>query len=111
MKQKTQLTLGISAILSASVLLNAGVLAQSPRDWSECIGREGPIIDVVIEGCTAVIQAGQGPPKKLATAFDNRGVAHRLKGEYDQALQDYSKQSASILTTLMHTITVESFTE
>jgi tetratricopeptide (TPR) repeat protein len=91
MKQKTKRILSISAILTISVLLNAGALAQSPKDWSQCIGREGPIIDVVIEGCTAIIQAGQDPPKKLATAFDNRGIAYRLKGEYDRALRDYEQ--------------------
>jgi tetratricopeptide (TPR) repeat protein len=91
MKQKTKWILSISAILTISVLLNAGALAQSPKDWSQCIGREGPIIDVVIEGCTAIIQAGQDPPKKLATAFDNRGIAYRLKGEYDRALRDYEQ--------------------
>jgi tetratricopeptide (TPR) repeat protein len=53
------------------------------------MGREGPIVDVVIEGCTAVIQSGRSPPQRLATAFDNRGVAYRLKGEYEHALQDY----------------------
>jgi tetratricopeptide (TPR) repeat protein len=91
MKQKTRRTLSISAILAITVPYNAGVLAQSPRDWNQCIGREGAIVDVVIEGCTAVIQAGQDPPQKLATAFDNRGVAYRLKGEYDRALQDYEQ--------------------
>ena len=88
MKQKPQRMLSISAILAISVLLNAGVLAQSSRDWGQCIGREGPIIDIVIKGCTAVIQAGQDPPQKLAAAFNNRGVAYRLNGEYDRALQD-----------------------
>ena len=89
MKQKTQRTVSISAILAMSVLHNAGVLAQTSRDWRQCTGREGPIVDVVIEGCTAVIQAGQDSPQKLAVAFDNRGVAYRLKGDYDRALQDY----------------------
>ena len=27
----------------------------------------------------------------MATAFDNRGVAYRRKGEYDRALQDYEQ--------------------
>src|SRR5208282_3414783 len=40
---------------------------------------------------TAIIQAGQDPAKKLATAFDNRGIAYRLKGEYDRALLDYEQ--------------------
>ena len=92
MKRITQLTQSIFVILAILVLLSAGSsLAQSPRDWSKCIGREGPIVDVVIEGCTAVIQSNQDPPQKLATAFDNRGVAYRLKGEYDHALQDYEQ--------------------
>src|ERR1700722_904883 len=92
MKQQTYRILSISTVLAISVLPNAGLsLAQNPRDWGQCIGREGPSVDVVIEGCTAVIQSGQAPPKNLATAFDNRGVAERLKGEYDHALQDYEQ--------------------
>ena len=92
MKPMTQRTLSISLILAISVLLNgASSFAQSVRDWSRYTGREGPIADVVIEGCTAVIESGQDPPRKLATAFDNRGVAYRLKGEYDHALQDYEQ--------------------
>ncbi len=27
----------------------------------------------------------------MATAFDNRGVAYKLKGEYDRALPDYEE--------------------
>jgi len=92
MKRITHRTLSIFVILAISVLLNAGSsLAQSRRDWSQCAGRKDPIVDVVIEGCTAVIQSNQDPPQKLATAFDNRGVAYRLKGEYDHALQDYEQ--------------------
>jgi tetratricopeptide (TPR) repeat protein len=91
MMQQIHRTSGISAVLAMSVLLNTRVLAQSPTYWSRCIGREGPIVDVVIGGCTAEIQAGQDAPQKLATAFNNRGVAYRLKGEYDRALQDYEQ--------------------
>ena len=45
----------------------------------------------MIDGCTAIIQSGQEPREKLATAFDNRGVAYRRKGEYDRALKDYEQ--------------------
>jgi tetratricopeptide (TPR) repeat protein len=51
----------------------------------------GPIVDSVIDGCTAVIQSVQETSEKLATAFDNRGVAYKLKGQYDRALQDYEQ--------------------
>jgi len=65
--------------------------SQDLKDWSVCIGREGPIIDLVIHGCTNVIEAAQDTPVKLALALNNRGVARRLKGEYDLALQDYNE--------------------
>jgi Flp pilus assembly protein TadD len=62
-----------------------------PPHWKRCLGFKGPIIDTVIAGCTAIIQSGQEPCEKLATAFDNRGVAYRQKGEDDRALQDYEQ--------------------
>ena len=73
------------------MLFNAASLAQSPTEWIQCLGLEGPIVDTVIDGCTAVIQSGKETREKLATAFDNRGVAYRRKGEYDRALQDYEQ--------------------
>jgi tetratricopeptide (TPR) repeat protein len=91
MKRGKRRTIGIFATLAISVLLDAGASAQSASDWSRCVGREGTVIDNIIEGCTAVIQASKDPPQKLATAFDNRGVAYRRKGEYDRALQDYDQ--------------------
>jgi hypothetical protein len=54
--------------------------AQIPREWAQCIGREGPIPDFVIQGCSAIIEAAQEEPRKIATAFNNRGVAHRRPG-------------------------------
>jgi tetratricopeptide (TPR) repeat protein len=66
--------------------------AQDQKAWDNCIGRDGPLPpDVVIEGCTETIRAAQVPIGKLATAFNNRGVAHKMKGEYKQALQDYDE--------------------
>jgi tetratricopeptide (TPR) repeat protein len=83
--------LSISAVLAFLMQFNSASLAQRPREWMKCLGLEGPIIDIVIDGCTAVIQSNQDPPQKLSTAFDNRGVAYRLKGEYDHAWQDYEQ--------------------
>jgi tetratricopeptide (TPR) repeat protein len=91
MNHKVQEILSILAILAISMLFNAASLAQSPTEWIQCLGLEGPIVDTVIDSCTAVIQSGQGTREKLATAFDNRGVAYRRKGEYDRALQDYEQ--------------------
>ena len=91
MNHKGQEMLSIFAILAISMLFNAASLAQSPMEWIQCLGLTGPIVDSVIDGCTAIIQLGQEPREKLATAFDNRGVAYRRKGEYDRALQDYEQ--------------------
>jgi hypothetical protein len=57
------------AMMAISVLLDATASAQSASDWARCIGREGPIIDDIIKGCTAVIETSQDPPQQLATAF------------------------------------------
>jgi tetratricopeptide (TPR) repeat protein len=74
-----------------SMQFSATSFAQTPIAWIRCLGLEGPIADSVIDGCTAVIQSNREPNKKLATAFDNRGVAYKLKGEYERALLDYEQ--------------------
>ena len=91
MNHKVQQIFSIFAVLAISLFLKAAPLAQSPMEWKQCLGLEGSIVDTVIDGCTAIIQSGQEPREKLATAFDNRGVAYRRKGEYDRALQDYEQ--------------------
>jgi tetratricopeptide (TPR) repeat protein len=91
MNHKVQQILSIFGALAISLLFNAASLAQISIEWRQCLGLEGPIVDTVIDGCTAIIQSGQEPREKLATAFDNRGVAFRRKGEYDRALQDYEQ--------------------
>ena len=78
-------------LATVAVMSNAVVVAQISKEWSQCTGGEGPIADVIISGCSVVIQAGQDNPRRLATAFNNRGVAHKFKGEYDRALEDYDQ--------------------
>jgi tetratricopeptide (TPR) repeat protein len=80
-----------TVLATLAVMCNTVLVAQTSKEWSQCTGGEGPIADVIISGCSAVIQAGQDSPKRLATAFNNRGVAHKYKGEYDRALEDYDQ--------------------
>src|SRR6266436_6472945 len=92
MRQGTCLLFGAAAFLViGAVLHSTALVAQTAKEWSQCAGREGPIADVVIAGCSAMIQAGQGSPKQLATAYNNRGVIYRLKGDYDRAIRDYDE--------------------
>jgi tetratricopeptide (TPR) repeat protein len=80
-----------TVLATVAVMCNTVLVAQTSKEWSQCSGGEGPIVDVIISGCSAVILAGQDNPKRLATAFNNRGVAHKFKGEYDRALEDYDQ--------------------
>jgi tetratricopeptide (TPR) repeat protein len=64
---------------------------QTPREWGECTGRDGPIPDLIIEGCSAIIQLDRESSRQLATAFNNRGFAYKLKGDYAHALKDYDQ--------------------
>jgi hypothetical protein len=61
MDHKVQKILSIFAILVIAMSFNAASLAHSPMDWFQCLGLEGPNVDIVIDGCTAVIQSGQEP--------------------------------------------------
>ena len=86
MKRPLQLSIQVSAVL---VLLNIAVFAQAPRGWDRCVGHESP--DLVIEGCSEIIEEGRQTPAILALAHNNRGVAYKVKGEYDLALKDYDQ--------------------
>src|SRR5262249_27047238 len=79
----------VTAWAAVAVMPINMVVAQMSKEWSQCSGAEGAIADVIISGCSTVIQAGQDGPRLLATAFNNRGVAYKFKGEYDRALEDY----------------------
>jgi tetratricopeptide (TPR) repeat protein len=47
--------------------------------------------DVQINGCTALIQAGQDTMKNLSVIYNSRGVAYDDKGNYERAIQDFSE--------------------
>jgi tetratricopeptide (TPR) repeat protein len=81
----------VTAWAAVAVMPINMVVAQMSKEWSQCSGAEGAIADVIISGCSAVIQGSQGSPKQLATAFNNRGFVYKFKGEYDHALEDYNQ--------------------
>lgn len=65
--------------------------AQTLQERLLCQGEEGATVAQRIEACSAGIKAAKEKGDKLAEFFYNRGIAYRLKGELDHAIQDYSQ--------------------
>jgi tetratricopeptide (TPR) repeat protein len=78
-------------VLAAALLAGASALAQTAQERRYCEGEDGASVAQRIDACSAVIKAGRDKGDKLAEAFNNRGVAYRLKGDYDRALADYAQ--------------------
>jgi tetratricopeptide (TPR) repeat protein len=81
----------ITATAVATCLHVVSVEAQTQQDWALCLGQDLRSPDLPIEGCTAVIQTGRQVVDRLAIAYNNRGVAYRLKQEFDQAIDDFNE--------------------
>ena len=81
----------LALILTGVVLAAASTFAQTPQERAWCEGEDAVSIDQRIEGCSAVIKAARNKGDKLAEAFNNRGIAYRLKGEHDRAIGDYNQ--------------------
>ena len=81
-----------SAVCLATLSISAGAQAQASRDWTECVNEGDAFsLDVIISGCSNLIQSGKETPAKLAGAYSSRGVAYAKRREYDQAIADYDK--------------------
>ena len=78
----------LSSILAATA---SAVAAQTPQEQRWCEGEDGATLAQRIDGCSWVIKAAHDKAEKLAEAFNARGVAYRLKGDLDRAIQDYSQ--------------------
>src|SRR6516164_2347978 len=81
----------LCSILTGVLLAGASALAQTPQERGWCEGEDAATVDQRIDGCSAVIKAARDKGDKLAEAFNNRGVAYRLKGDYDRAIADYNQ--------------------
>jgi tetratricopeptide (TPR) repeat protein len=79
------------ALTVGGYLQAVSAFAQTPEEWLLCLGQDFSSPDLPIKGCTAIIQTGQQVIDRLATAYNNRGVAYRLKVEYDKAIEDFNE--------------------
>jgi len=79
------------ALIVASGLKDTSASAQTSQDWAHCLLGDLSTADVPIEGCTAVIKTGDKILRNLATAYNNRGVAYRVKANYAQAIDDFNE--------------------
>ena len=61
------------------------------RNIELCNGSDRASLELRINGCTALIDAGQGTPAALAIAYNNRGNAYVAKGDYERAIQDFDR--------------------
>jgi|ERR1019366_6083271 tetratricopeptide (TPR) repeat protein len=81
-------------LLATTILVASGIapaFAQTPQDWANCLTGDLRTPDVPIDGCTAVIKTGGQILRRLAAAYNNRGVAYRLKANYAQAIDDFNE--------------------
>ena len=81
----------VLTLLVADCFRSAPASAQSAEDWNHCLRGDLRTPDVPIEGCTVVIKGGDQLLRNLATAYNNRGVAYRLKANYAQAIDDFNE--------------------
>ena len=78
-------------VLLASVFAARYAIAQTQQDWMDCLAGDLRSPDVPIAGCSAVIKTGEGVLRRLAIAYNNRGVAYRLTLKYDKAIEDFNE--------------------
>ena len=80
----------------AAVLLHEAVQAQTEQQWALCYGKADVPADlewpeILISGCTAVIQSGKRSGHDLAVAFTNRGLGYRRTSQFERAFEDFSQ--------------------
>src|SRR5206468_6711206 len=79
------------------LLLGSLAAAQSPKksDYlgkiALCNGSDRTSLAARIDGCTGLIDSGQGTTTALAIAHNNRGNAHTAKGDFDRAILDFDQ--------------------
>jgi tetratricopeptide (TPR) repeat protein len=87
------------AIMLAAMLVHGRAQAQTEEEWDWCygIGVPAPNVqppEILVSGCTAVIQSGIHGGRNLVVAFTNRGVGYRQTSQHDRAFADFEQAIA-----------------
>src|ERR1700722_14240104 len=77
-------------LAAASVVAFAAAIATVRTDHSadSCFTQQG---EAAIAACTHAIHSDRFSGNVLATIYDNRAIELRERGEFDQAIADYSE--------------------
>jgi lipoprotein NlpI len=65
--------------------------SQAIEDVQKCEQEAKNDPDLVIHHCTRAINSGRLSDRNLATALNNRGIAHIIKGNLDSAIYDFTQ--------------------
>ena len=78
------------ALAAASVVAFAAAIAtvRTDRSADSCFTQQG---EAALAACTHAIRSGRFSGQDLATIYDNRAIELRERGEYDNAIADYSE--------------------
>jgi tetratricopeptide (TPR) repeat protein len=78
------------ALAAASVVAFAAAIATVRHDQSAdtCFSQQG---EAAVAACTHAIRSGRFSGHDLAAIYQNRAAELRERGEYDQAIADYSE--------------------
>ena len=77
--------------MAALLLALSTAHAQRSPSWILCENKDAKPPDQQIAGCTAIIETGREPRPSLAIAYNNRGIAHAARKEFDRAIADYEE--------------------
>src|SRR5687767_4628448 len=77
--------------LATSAAAQAPTLQHIEKHTELCNRVSHTLPEDRIAGCTALIESGAQTTRMLAIAYNNRGNAYFRNGDYDPAIEDYSK--------------------
>jgi len=76
------------AAASAVAFTVAIAIVRTDRSADACFREQG---EAAIAACSHAISSGRFSGDELATIYDNRAIELRQRGEFDQAIADYSE--------------------